>query len=64
MEELEMQITKAKCEKAPEAYKVMSMESKTILLKILHNIYKGKTDPNEWHEALAKWLLTQKGRHI
>ena len=58
-----MQITKAKCEKAPgesgvtpEAYKVMSMESKTILLKILCNVYKGRTDPDEWHEALAKCL--------
>jgi hypothetical protein len=63
MEELKTQITKGKCEKAPgesgvtpEAYKVMSMESKTILLKILCNVYKGRTDPDEWHEALAKCL--------
>ena len=40
----------------PEAYKVMSMESKTILLKILCNVYEGRTDPDEWHEALAKCL--------
>ena len=64
MEELETQIMKAnKCEKAPgesgvtpEAYKVMSMESKTILLKILCNVYEGRTDPDEWHEALVKCL--------
>ena len=63
MEELGTQIMKAKCEKAPgesgvtpEAYKVMSMESKTILLKILCNVYEGRTDPDEWHKALAKCL--------
>ena len=58
-----MHIMKDKCEKAPgesgvtpEAYKVMLMESKTILLKILCNVYKGRTDPDEWHEALVKCL--------
>ena len=64
MEELETQVTKAKCEKAlgesgvtPEAYKVILMESKTILLlKILCNVYEERTDPDEWHEALAKCL--------
>ena len=33
-----------------------AMESKTILLKILCNVYEGRTDPDEWHEALAKCL--------
>ena len=32
------------------------MESKTILLKILCNVYEGRTDPDAWHEALAKCL--------
>jgi hypothetical protein len=63
MEELETQITKAKCQKGPgksgvtpEAYKVMLMESKTILLKILCNVYEGRTDLDEWHETLVKCL--------
>jgi hypothetical protein len=63
MKELEEQVKKAKNEKAPgesgvtnEAYKAISTKAKEILLQSLFNIYEGRSDPEEWHEANLKCL--------